>query len=748
MRNPYNYHLPVRDDAMFFGRAELLSDLSSGLAQPVPLSAAVFGGRRFGKTSLLRKLQRDMAGQAGTSGNRRLIPWYYDPQAGYPIACDDDFFLLVLEGLRTSICEEMVPQALVEDTYVSELRRGAGLAFEVCFRMLIGEAGQRVRLVMLIDEAEALLTAPWGAELRPVLRRLLSNSTIVDSLALVMAGSTAFHTQVAEKDSPLENILTRYSLNNLTHGETLALAREPNQGLFRADAAEEVWRQTGGHPCLVQFIMQELWRDVAEATVENVQDIASTFPERLNHFESWRAALSPLAHAVYRWIATQDAPPSFGGIRRRFAIAGGADLLHAWNALGYHGVIAVTGAGRSRQFATAGQMFRDWFLGDLAAHAVEPISQRIAHAARAQQRVQPLTHETFDIKVETQGQGRYEIQVLYAPAGPARSAGVSFEPGAPDLQALLRRVEIGDEDAALLTSVGERLHAFLFPYATRTAFIASREVARSRDRGLCIKLRLSQPDLAALPWELLYDPQEQRFLALSGFTPLVRFLPGVLGAPLPPVSPPWRLLIVTATPTDWPTLQAAREREAILQALQPLVRAGRLRVETIEHATLAALLGALRTGVHWLHFIGHAEYNGQAGRGALILERSRPRGTGERVDVDTLRQLLPETYARSGARLRMVFLNACATAQVGVTPGTRGLAQTLVRAGIPTAIGMGRPIADASARAFSAGFYGALADKGWPFYLAVAEGRRRVVAETGLHGGDWAVPVLFTGASG
>jgi CHAT domain-containing protein len=116
--------------------------------------------------------------------------------------------------------------------------------------------------------------------------------------------------------------------------------------------------------------------------------------------------------------------------------------------------------------------------------------------------------------------------------------------------------------------------------------------------------------------------------------------------------------------------------------------------------------------------------------------------------VDTLRHLLPEAYAQADARLRMVFLNACATAQVGITPGTRGLAQTLVRAGVPTAIGMGRPINNVSARAFSAGFYGALAEQGWPFYLAVTEGRRRVMVESGLHGGDWAVPVLFTGTGG
>jgi len=30
MHNPYNYHVSVRDDAMFFGREEMLNRLVSG----------------------------------------------------------------------------------------------------------------------------------------------------------------------------------------------------------------------------------------------------------------------------------------------------------------------------------------------------------------------------------------------------------------------------------------------------------------------------------------------------------------------------------------------------------------------------------------------------------------------------------------------------------------------------------------------------------------------------------------------
>jgi hypothetical protein len=735
MSNPYNYHLPVRDDAMFFGRARLLSDLSRRLTQSPPISAAVFGGRRFGKTSLLRKLQRDMQGQNLSAGSRRLIPWYYDPQAGYPIECDDDFFLLILEGVRHALCEETVPRDLVEDTYGTALHGGAVHAFEECFRLLVDEAGEQIRLVMLVDEAEALVTAPWATELRPHLRNLLSNSGIVDSIALVMAGSTQFHKKVVEKDSPLVNILSRFHLSNLSHQQTLDLSRRPNGNQLPPEAAEEVWIQTGGHPCLTQFVMHELWYDLPEVAVQDVQDVASTFTDHLDHFEYWSDALSPLAHDVYRMLVGQDSALSYRGIRQAFSGVLGRDLQDALSTLAYHGVIQVTGSGRGRRYAVAGQMFHEWYLGD------QPTLTVVSDLARE---AQPLTHETFDLEIETRGASRYEIQVLYAPAGPVRSAEVTFDPTAADVQALLQRVQIGDGDAALLTEVGTRLHAFMFPERIWAAYVTSREAARRDDRGLSIKLRIHQPELAALPWELLYDPTEERFLALSGQTPLIRFLPGVLGAPLPPAAPPWRLLLVTASPENLPRLEVNRERDMILEAVDPLVQAGQLQVAHLEHATLAALLKAIRAGAHWLHFIGHGEYNRATDQGALFLEEED--GTGVRVGVDALRHLLPEAYAQADARLRMVFLNACATAQVGITPGTRGLAQTLVQAGIPTAIGMGRPIANLSARAFSAGFYSALAEQGWPFHLAVTEGRRRVMVESGLHGGDWAVPVLFSGA--
>lgn len=278
MHNPYNYHVAVRDDAMFFGREKMLTRLISGLSAPVPLSAAIFGGRRSGKTSLLSKLGRMLGGDARAAGERRFIPCSLDLQRGRPLTCSDDFFLWVLEELgETWEMRQELERGMVVDVlqtcYRSQVARGPVDAFVRAFRSLDTQ-GERIRLVILIDESEGILTVEWGDDLRPNLRALLSNSPIVEDVALVMAGSTQMYAQVTEHDSPLENILDRYPLPTLSREATLALACRPNDNRISEEAAEEVWRQTGGQPCLAQYILHELWGELGDATVEDIQYIA------------------------------------------------------------------------------------------------------------------------------------------------------------------------------------------------------------------------------------------------------------------------------------------------------------------------------------------------------------------------------------------------------------------------------------------------------------------------------------------
>ncbi|WP_157466480.1 hypothetical protein [Edaphobacter aggregans] len=114
--------------------------------------------------------------------------------------------------------------------------------------------------------------------------------------------------------------------------------------------------------------------------------------------------------------------------------------------------------------------------------------------------------------------------------------------------------------------------------------------ARERGHGLRIRLRLKGvPELAELPWEFLYDQEQDHFLATSTTTPMVRYLDlpqavGPLRAKLP-----LRVLVVISGPRNLPALDAEGEWERLKQTLGPLEAAGWIVLERLPCATLDAL---------------------------------------------------------------------------------------------------------------------------------------------------------------
>jgi hypothetical protein len=354
---------------MFFGREKLVGRLVRDLSAPVPISAAIFGGRRSGKTSLLSNLRRVLSTDARASGERCFIPCSIDLQRGRPLGNSDDFFLWVLEELgeiwerRQGLEYGMVVEEL-QTRYRSDMTRGPVDAFVRAFRSLDTQ-GERFRLAILIDESENILTVEWGDDLRPNLRYLLSNSPVVEDVALVMAGSTQMYTKVTEHDSPLENILDRYYLTTLSREATLALAREPNENQLPRETAEEVWRQTGGHPCMTQYILHELWDEfegeLQGVIVEDVAHAAQGFDNRTRHFTTWTKTLGQMAWIVYLFLLEQDTPVPHAKLRAHFSEVPITALQSTLDALLYHGLIHCQGWGGKR-YSIAGKMYHDWFL--------------------------------------------------------------------------------------------------------------------------------------------------------------------------------------------------------------------------------------------------------------------------------------------------------------------------------------------------------------------------------------------------
>lgn len=248
--------------------------------------------------------------------------------------------------------------------------------------------------------------------------------------------------------------------------------------------------------------------------------------------------------------------------------------------------------------------------------------------------------------------------------------------------------------------------------------------------GLRLRLRLEgAPELVGLPWECLYDPDQKTFLALQVETPVVRYLE-VPAEPLSRKAPvPLKVLVLTANPQGTEPLSFEREIGEIKRALSSL--GSRVHVEHLARPPLTFLESRLQE-CHVLHFIGHGSFDEQSGEGALILEG--PDGQPRALDVHDLAGLLSRRHD-----LRLAVLNTCQGARHSTVDAFSGVAQGLVRKGVPAVVAMRHDIDDAAALLFAGRLYEALA-QGDSIHEAVTHGRKAISSD---HGEAWATPALY-----
>lgn len=289
-----------------------------------------------------------------------------------------------------------------------------------------------------------------------------------------------------------------------------------------------------------------------------------------------------------------------------------------------------------------------------------------------------------------------------------------------------RTATIGPEKSGL-RRIASSLSDSLFVREVRELFLSTLDRAGERDT-LRIRLRIHDPALLALPWELLLHPRTGLYLGSSRLTPVLRHIP--LGQPVAPHVPSgqFHVLAVAASPGDLSPLDIAEEREVLSQAFCGAEASGG-RLTWLEDATLEGLREALlREDFHALHFASHADIAGDDGVLALMDARGRRR----LVDGARLAALLA-----NHPHLRFVVLNACKSGMVAADQGN--LAMTLVQAGQTAVVAMQFSVSDETARDFTSTFYKALA-RGLPIDGAVAEARLQLFLENRV---DFAAPVLY-----
>ena len=172
-------------------------------------------------------------------------------------------------------------------------------------------------------------------------------------------------------------------------------------------------------------------------------------------------------------------------------------------------------------------------------------------------------------------------------------------------------------------------------------------------------LRLIAPELAALPWETLFDPETETYLCRQ--EPLVRHVHAPYTADPLEVRPPLRVLGLVASPRGLPALDVDAEKAHLAEALAGPVARG--LVEGRRYAGDLAEVHAQLLAGQWnvLHFVGHGHYDTGSDEGVLALVG--PDGRADLVEAGRLADLLGEAQPTP----RLVVLNSCSSGQTGAS---------------------------------------------------------------------------------
>ncbi len=272
------------------------------------------------------------------------------------------------------------------------------------------------------------------------------------------------------------------------------------------------------------------------------------------------------------------------------------------------------------------------------------------------------------------------------------------------------------------------------------------EHARGQHPQRRIRLRFDAdaPELHALPWEALHDPDSDQNLAASDATPFSRYLAGMWqpGSPIP--TRPVKILVAIANPIGLnrhglAPLNEEAEWAALRAATGSLDEVTVTRLS--DPCTLAALEAELRRGYHVLHLVAHGTYHKERRRAALYLSDETNHVTTVWEDdlARMLKRQLADGEVQDPDRLRLVFLASCESATRDTRDAFRGLAPALVDAGVPAVVAMQDRITITAAREFSGTFYKRLLQHG----LVDLAGNQARAALLTVGSREAATPVVF-----
>ena len=123
-----------------------------------------------------------------------------------------------------------------------------------------------------------------------------------------------------------------------------------------------------------------------------------------------------------------------------------------------------------------------------------------------------MKYNDFTVILDKPDEQRWVLRVESENQGESRRIELEI-PSAETIAELNRRFENRETDRDYLKSVGQDLYGRLMVEQARDIFhLSLGEVRGDSTRGLRLRFRAQDPEIAALPWELLYSDLDDAFV--------------------------------------------------------------------------------------------------------------------------------------------------------------------------------------------------------------------------------------------
>ena len=241
----FGYTLPLRDEASFFGRQQVVSRYIDAIKRGE--NRGVFGIRKAGKTSLLFKIDRIVREQ------KLGFVLFYDCKS-------PSYRSLHWNELLGEICNNIAKRLHIYIKKEYDIKN-----IIKSFRYVVHEAAKRnLKVVIMFDEIEYIsfksrMNTHWHSEFVDFWQTIWSVQSIHRNLVFILAGVNPTVTEIDTIDgiqNPLFSIVQSEYLQGLSEEDSRVMIRTLGRRMgikFEHDAISVLYKQYNGHPMLLRL---------------------------------------------------------------------------------------------------------------------------------------------------------------------------------------------------------------------------------------------------------------------------------------------------------------------------------------------------------------------------------------------------------------------------------------------------------------------------------------------------------------